>query len=167
MLSQHLEQFLLLALAIDVALLVGMRILWVRLAESKRKWKYLLGNVDHANLERLLYDHLEKRLEEAEKLESMVARLEKVEKKVEASKRFVGVVRYNAFDDVAGNQSFSLAMYDEVGNGAVISSLVGRSACRVYCKELKGGRSDTSLSKEEREAIDQAVPSKTGAFVSP
>src|SRR5690349_155149 len=100
MLSQHLEPLLLLALGLDLALLVCVRMLWVRLSDSRRKWKFLLGDVKHANLERLLYDHLEKRLEEAERMDSVVKRLGRLEKKVECSKRFVGVIRYNAFDDV-------------------------------------------------------------------
>ncbi|MFX8743303.1 DUF4446 family protein, partial [Acinetobacter baumannii] len=73
------------------------------------------------------------------------------------SKRFVGVVRYNAFDDVGADQSFSLALYDDEGNGAVLTSQIGREVCRVFGKQIHAGKSDYPLSAEEQRAIEAAV----------
>lgn len=76
---------------------------------------------------------------------------------MESAKRYLAVVRYDAFDDVGGEQSFAFAMYDERGDGAVITSQVGRADCRVYAKQLKRGEADRELSREERSAIEQAA----------
>lgn len=68
----------------------------------------------------------------------------------------VGLVRFNAFPDVGGEQSFALALLNRNMSGMVLSSLYGRSDSRVYAKEVTEGRSQHALSDEEREAIRQA-----------
>jgi len=70
--------------------------------------------------------------------------------------RHVAIVRYDAFGDMGGKLSFSAAMYDDNGDGLVISSINGRSETRSYAKALTNGRSDQRLSPEEEDAIDQA-----------
>ncbi|MGH8971411.1 MAG: DUF4446 family protein [Actinomycetes bacterium] len=70
--------------------------------------------------------------------------------------RNVGVVRYDAFRDMGGRLSFSAAIYDDNGDGLVISSINGRSETRTYAKELSGLRSEHSLSPEEEAAIAAA-----------
>lgn len=69
----------------------------------------------------------------------------------------VGMVRYNAFSDVGGELSFSLALLDEEENGVVISGLYGREESRIYAKPIKGGKSPINLSEEEREALRRAT----------
>jgi len=67
--------------------------------------------------------------------------------------RHVGVVRYDAFGDMGGRLSFSAALFDDEGNGLVISSINGRSETRTYAKPLVDLRSDHALSPEEEDAI--------------
>ncbi len=66
-----------------------------------------------------------------------------------------GMVRYQAFPNIGGDQSFSLALVDVSGNGVVLSGLHGRET-RVYAKPLQQWRSSYSLSAEEQEALGQA-----------
>jgi len=68
----------------------------------------------------------------------------------------VGLVRFQAFSDYGGDQSFALALADSQGDGAVISSVFARDGTRVYAKPLQGWDSTYSLSFEEEEAIKQA-----------
>ena len=70
--------------------------------------------------------------------------------------RHVAVVRYDAFADMGGRLSFSAALYDDSGDGLVLSSINGRSETRTYAKALVGFQSDHSLSPEEKEAIETA-----------
>ena len=72
----------------------------------------------------------------------------------------IGVVRFNPFNDMGGNQSFIIAMLDNKNNGFVISSLFVKDGNRVYTKTVKQGKSDYVLSKEEIEAINRAINSK-------
>ena len=72
--------------------------------------------------------------------------------------RHVAVVRYDAFGDMGGRLSFSAALYDDHGDGLVISSINGRSETRTYAKALVGLASDHTLSPEEKDAIAAARP---------
>lgn len=76
------------------------------------------------------------------------------------SKRNLGVTRYDAFEDMGGKLSFSMALLDDHGNGAVITSINGRTESRAYAKVVEGGASEHNLSPEEREAISEALSFK-------
>lgn len=72
----------------------------------------------------------------------------------------VGVVRFDAFDDIGGRLSFAVALLSEEGNGVVISSINGRQESRSYAKPVAAGNSSYNLSAEERDAITQAMAAK-------
>jgi hypothetical protein len=73
----------------------------------------------------------------------------------------VGLVRFDAFPDVGGEQSFALALLDENSDGVALSNIFGRSESRIYAKLVTGGQSKHTLSDEEKAAIRRAVdPSK-------
>jgi len=76
---------------------------------------------------------------------------------IEGSVRRVGVLRYDAFEDVGGRLSFSCALLDERGTGVVLTSINGRQETRVYAKPVTVGQSTYNLSREEEEAIRQAM----------
>lgn len=69
----------------------------------------------------------------------------------------VGVLRFNPFEDVGGDQSFAAALLDSEDNGVIISSLYTREGTRVYAKPLVKGQSKYHLSREEEEAIRRAL----------
>jgi len=73
--------------------------------------------------------------------------------------RHLAVVRYDAFGDMGGHLSWSLALVDDGGDGVVLTSIHGRSEARTYAKSIHGWRSDQQLSPEELEAIEHARPS--------
>jgi hypothetical protein len=68
----------------------------------------------------------------------------------------VGMVRFDAYHDLGGRQSTSVAFLDAGDNGIVITTVVSRDFARVYVKTMKDGHSDIALAPEETEAIDQA-----------
>ncbi len=74
-----------------------------------------------------------------------------------------GVVRYSAFENVGGDQSFSLALVDAGGNGAMLSGLHTRDDTRIYAKPLTQWRSSYSLSAEEQQALGRARQMIDGA----
>lgn len=78
----------------------------------------------------------------------------------------VGVVRYNPFKDMGGNQSFSIAMLDRNNSGLIISTLATRDGMRVFSKSIINGEcSDFPLIEEEKRAIKVAKTSKKNAMV--
>jgi hypothetical protein len=68
----------------------------------------------------------------------------------------IGLVRFDAFDDTGGEQSFALAMLDDDADGIVLTSLHSRPTTRVYVKGVRGGVADAPLSAEERRALQEA-----------
>lgn len=73
--------------------------------------------------------------------------------------RHLAVVRYDAFGDMGGHLSWSVALLDDAGSGIVLTSIHGRSEARTYAKSISGWTSEAVLSPEEREAVSSAKPS--------
>jgi hypothetical protein len=69
----------------------------------------------------------------------------------------LGLVRFDAFSDLNGAQSYSLAVLDEQGDGVVLTSITGRNESRSYAKQVVGGRVGPTMTSEERLAIERAV----------
>ena len=72
--------------------------------------------------------------------------------------RHLAVVRYDAFDDMGGHLSWSIALLDDAGDGVVLTSIHGRSDSRTYAKSVAGWSSEQQLSPQESEAIQRARP---------
>ncbi len=109
----------------------------------------------------LLRGVLEGQARQIQRLEAAVRSLAGTDRRqeglIEGAVRRVGLVRYDAFEDVGGRLSFSCAMLDDHGNGVVLTSINGRQDTRVYAKPIVDGRSQYNLSIEEEEAIRQAL----------
>ncbi len=71
--------------------------------------------------------------------------------------RHVAVVRYDAFQDMAGRISYSVAMLDSTGDGLVLSAINGRTDARTYAKGVLAGNSEQPLSPEEEQAVAAAL----------
>jgi uncharacterized protein DUF4446 len=71
--------------------------------------------------------------------------------------RRVALVRFDAFDDLGGRLSFSLALLDDGGNGITLTSIASTSDTRLYAKTLTGGTGEHSLSPEEEQAVKAAL----------
>jgi hypothetical protein len=95
------------------------------------------------------------------KLERAIRRLALGERKLgelaEVAVRHVGVVRFDAFEEMGGRLSFAAALLDGHGDGVVITSINGRQDTRVYAKRIERGASVHNLSDEERQAIREAL----------
>ncbi len=97
-------------------------------------------------------------LEERQK--DLSSEIEKIKKEGEFSVQKVGIIRFNPFKEVGGDQSFSLALLDAKNDGVVITSLYTREENRVYGKPIKNGESEYLLSEEEKEAMEKAKSKK-------
>jgi hypothetical protein len=103
-------------------------------------------------------------------LEAGARRLGAGERRIEALERRAGeldgrvrravtglkLLRYRAFEDAGGDQSFAVALLDEDGNGAVLSGIHGRGGVRIYGKPVADGTSSYNLTNEEAQAIAEA-----------
>lgn len=83
-----------------------------------------------------------------------------IERQLNMCVQNIGLVRYNAFDDVGSELSFAIAMLDNEDNGFVINSIYGRTSSNVYAKTIENGTSKVTLSDEEIKAVNKAKEHK-------
>ncbi len=100
----------------------------------------------------------------AEDVQSLQGRLEGLESAqremadcLRSTIQKVGLVRFDAFEDVGGKLSFAVAFLDDHGDGVVVSSINGRRETRIYAKPIRKGESIYALSAEERGALARAM----------
>jgi hypothetical protein len=90
------------------------------------------------------------------RIEQLGGRLDRLQEQTARCLQRVGLVRYDAFKELGGHLSFSVALLDAKQDGVVVSILNDRDGARGYAKPIVGGRSTFTLSEEEQRAIAQA-----------
>ena len=83
--------------------------------------------------------------------------IQKINKKLESTYQKLGIVKYDAFNEMGGKLSFALAMVDDNNNGWIINAMHSREGCYTYVKEIVKGESYVELAEEEAEALDRAI----------
>ena len=96
-----------------------------------------------------------------ENFEKISKELENLKKENKFNIQKLGIVRFNPFKEIGGNQSFSIALLDGNDDGIVITSLYTKEGNRVYGKPIKNGKSEYLLSEDEKEAIEYAKRKKS------
>jgi Protein of unknown function (DUF4446) len=84
-------------------------------------------------------------------------RMTTAERRIDGSVAYTSLVRYDAYNEMSGRQSSSVAFLDSRRSGVVVSAIHHRDQARVYVKQLHEGSSEVELSPEEQEAVDSAM----------
>jgi hypothetical protein len=92
-----------------------------------------------------------------ESIEHFERRMQSTENRLDGCVAYRSLVRYDAYNELSGHQSSSLALLDARKSGVVVSSIVHRDQARLYVKQLNEGESEIALSPEEQEAVDTAL----------
>ena len=122
-----------------------------------RHYRRLTKGVTGSDLRSVWMDHL-LRIDKAQKeVEVLKTTLNEMKDRDRKHLQKQSLVRFNPFSDTGGNQSFVIALLDDLGDGFVLSSLHSREGTRVYAKSIKEYRGgDHELSTEEVEAVSYA-----------
>ena len=144
---------------VQFALIVGLN---GRMARQTRSLRTFFSSSSGEDIEDLLRQTLEQSREAAARSLDAEASLAALSRQVESCLQHVGLVRYDAFGDVTGQQSFSLAMLDGCDSGAIITALFSRTNSRCYGKIIVHGQAQQSLTDEEQQALIQALEQKVG-----
>jgi hypothetical protein len=143
-----------------VALLLAL-VLSVRLRRLRAAQSAVLGPggredlVAHAAGLHEAFDALHERVEEV--AAGLEDRMAGAEERLDAAIAYRALVRYDAYGELSGRQSSSLALLDAAGDGVVLSCITHRDTARLYAKAVQGGRGERELSPEEDEAIRLAL----------
>jgi hypothetical protein len=92
-----------------------------------------------------------------ESIEHFERRMQSTESRLDGCVAYRSLVRYDAYNELSGHQSSSLALLDSRKSGVVVSSIVHRDQARLYVKQLHDGEAEIELSPEEQEAVDTAL----------
>lgn len=145
--------------ALVLILIILMIINVVQLRKLKKKYKLFMNGKDANSLE----DVLSKRLNQIDSLIQSNSENEKNIAKIFKNMQFtyqkMGLVKYDAFHEMGGKLSFSLAMLNEKNDGFVLNAMHSREGCYTYIKEIVDGNSIIVLAEEEKEALDMAKKS--------
>ena len=86
------------------------------------------------------------------------------EDRIDGCVAYTSLIRYDAYGEMSGRQSSSMALLDASRTGVVVSSILHRDHARMYVKQLHNGESELELSPEELEAVEAAMTSsRSGA----
>lgn len=91
---------------------------------------------------------------------TMSDRISSCEAKANTSISKIGIVNFDAYDDVHGKQSFALALLNQYNSGFVLTSLYGNSSSNSYVRTVQDGNCTVTLLDEEKEAISKAMSKK-------
>lgn len=146
---------------ISLLLLIWNILLQTRIRKTSEKIEDFFSGGKTANLEELLI-HNNKAIKA---LDTDIQELFNISNKINSLAMRglfkVGIVRFNPFKDVGGDQSFAIALLNGKNDGLTISSLYTREGTRIYCKNIIDGQSEKyPLTNEEKEAIKMAIGNK-------
>lgn len=158
-LNAYQSEMLLGSLVLNLIILVMFLVTIVRSGGVRKQYQTLMRGVQKENLEELLLKQADIIHESLDQVNQLSMRTNKLETSIEACLQKTALVRFNAYDNMGSDLSFSLALLDQQDNGIVISSLYGREESRTYAKPVVGGNSTYPLSEEEKDAISQAKKS--------
>jgi hypothetical protein len=151
-------------IALIVALVVAVRMRRLRAAQQ-----VVLGAAGREDLVRHAAGLHEAFAQLNDRVEEVAARLDgrmaDAEARLDGAIAYRALVRYDAYGELSGHQSASLALLDAHRNGVVLSSIAHRDTARLYCKQVHDGRGEHLLSPEEDEAIRRALAGEHGTAV--
>ncbi|CUU37288.1 MAG: DUF4446 family protein [Armatimonadetes bacterium] len=132
--------------------------LWLtwRWLKFQKRWRQLLTHSEGGSLEHALYETLRRVTQLEEILKAHGNHLQALQSQTDRCLQQVGVLRYDAFPDMGGQQSFAIALVDKHGDGVVLSGIHSRQEMRVYAKPIRGYTSSIGLSEEEQTALREA-----------
>ncbi len=149
------------ALAVLALLLAGYLLL--KLARLRRGQQVVLGDASIRDIiahSCELQDNVDAL---GEKLRGLAGRLEQSERRVDECLMFRSVTRYDAYRDLSGMQSSSVALIDAGFSGIIVSAIQSREDARIYVKEVRRGESKEKLSPEEIQVLKEAMGLKSMA----
>jgi hypothetical protein len=143
-------------ISILIALCIAVGVLCFMLLRMKQKLRMFMSGKDGSSLEEALGALTERSANLEETLHAHKDALEQIDARLSRSIRGYSLVRYNAYSDTGGEQSFASGLLDEHGDGYVLSVITNRNHVGIYAKKINNGTPEATLTTEEKQALDEA-----------
>ncbi|RGX93356.1 DUF4446 family protein [Roseburia sp. OF03-24] len=129
----------------------------VQMKKLKKNYRIFMSGKDAKTLEDTLIQRLNQVDSLLESNEENDRNIKVLSKNMQCTYQKMGLIKYDAFHEMGGKLSFSLAMLDMRNNGFIINAMHTREGCYTYIKEIIDGNSVIVLSEEEQEALKRAM----------
>jgi biopolymer transport protein ExbB/TolQ len=149
--------FFLISYVLIFILLILVIVQTVRLSKLSKRYKKFMSGKNANSLEKDIVGLYEDNKFVKASMEKNKKDIQNLYRKLESAYQKIGIVKYDAFDQMGGQLSFSLALLDENDNGFILNSVHSTEGCYSYTKEIKNGLCDISLGDEEKKALDIAM----------
>jgi len=130
---------------------------WIKIGRLTKKYKEFMSGADYGNIEELLTKCINETKEVKQKYKDTELKINDIERNLLQCIQKIGIVRYNAFDNVGSDLSYCIALLDNNDNGIVLSGIYSRDNSMNYAKPIVAGKSKYALSAEEMQAVDIAI----------
>ncbi len=148
---------LLVLAAVTLILLVMVIVLIVKFGKLSKRYQKFMGGKNAKSLEKDIVGLYEDNKLIKASMDKSRKDIENLYRKFEGAFQKIGIVKYDAFNQMGGQLSFSLALLDENDNGFILNSVHSAEGCYSYTKEVKAGLCDIALGDEEKKALDIAM----------
>ncbi len=143
--------------ALVIILIILMIVNGVRMAKLKKSYRAFMEGKDGHSLEDILLKRFQQMEDVLSSEEENKAKIQMVLDHLDHTYQKVGLVKYNAFNEMGGKLSFSLALLNRKNDGFILNAMHSREGCFTYIKEIIDGNSIIMLADEEKEALDMAL----------
>lgn len=123
----------------------------------KRSYSLFMRGRDGKNLEESILEKFDELDEIAELAKNNQTDIKKIFHDMRGNYQKVGIVKYDAFNEMGGKLSFALTLLDGNNSGWIINAMHSREGCYTYIKEIVRGESYIELAEEEAESLEQAI----------
>lgn len=147
----------LILMIISVILFVLVIFAFIQIHSFKKKYAKFMQGKDGSSLEKDIMELYEDNVFIKTNVEKNQKDIAELFSKHEMAFQKMGLVKYDAFKEMGGKLSFTLALLDEKNNGFLINSVHSSDGCYSYTKRIKNGDSEIALSNEEKVAIERAM----------
>lgn len=143
--------------ALVIILIILMIVNGVRMGKLKKSYRAFMEGKDGHSLEDILLKRFQQMEDVLSSEEENKAKIQMVLDHLDHTYQKVGLVKYNAFNEMGGKLSFSLALLNRKNDGFILNAMHSREGCFTYIKEIIDGNSIIMLADEEKEALDMAL----------
>lgn len=156
--NEEITAIIFIALVVIILILIaGLIIALVKIGKLKNNYDDFMEGANGQSLEFQIKKHIETIDELVRSTRKCKTDIDALRSQIKLTFQKVGVVKYNALQEMGGKLSFSLTMLNEMNDGFVINAMHTREGCYTYIKEIIGGKSMIMLSEEEAESLQRAI----------
>lgn len=156
-LRSHLSEIVLVLAVLVIVLLFTIWSLNSRVQSLSRQLRGLMTGATGDDLETILHETLAEGQRASDRCDAIEVRLAQLIDKTQNCLQHTGLVRFDAFPDASGQQSFSVALLNGEMSGVIVTSIFGRQESRCFGKDVSEGRALQALSGEEEVALRKAL----------